>query len=89
MLTTEASLKAGVPGAEPLFGPDFFTLVPQLLAADAETVITARRTLLDTMTALPLAPADLPTRLGASVQAPLTAFVTKAVKKSSSSCGNY
>ncbi|MER5182232.1 alpha/beta hydrolase [Streptomyces sp. NPDC002896] len=70
VLTVDASLTAGVPGAERLFGSEFFGLVPQLLAEDTESVVAARRTLLELFTARPLAPADLLTQLGASVQTP-------------------
>ncbi|WP_329316435.1 alpha/beta fold hydrolase [Streptomyces sp. NBC_01262] len=70
VVTVDATLTAGVPGAELLFGPDFFALVPQLLAPDAESMVAARQALLELSTARPLAPADLLTQLGASVRTP-------------------
>lgn len=70
VLTVDASLMAGIPGAERMFGPEFFALVPQLLAPETELVIAARRALLELSTERPLPSADLLTQLGASVQTP-------------------
>lgn len=71
VLTVDASLMAGLPGAARMFGSEFFALVPQLLAPDTESVIAARRALLELSTERPLPSADLLAQLGASVQTPV------------------
>jgi non-heme chloroperoxidase len=70
VLTVNAALMAGVPGAERLFGTGFVALLPRLMAPDAETTVAARQALLELSTARPLAPTDLLTQLGASLLAP-------------------
>jgi non-heme chloroperoxidase len=70
VLTVDASLMAGMPGAERMFGGEFFALVPQLLSPDTESVVDARRALLEMSTASPLPQDDLLTLLGASMQTP-------------------
>ncbi|WP_405863773.1 alpha/beta fold hydrolase [Streptomyces sp. NBC_00005] len=70
LLTVDASLLAGVPGAERMFGPDFVALLPGLTDEDEDTVAAVRRKLLDVSVERPLAADTAQTLLDASLHTP-------------------
>jgi non-heme chloroperoxidase len=70
LLTVDASLLAGVPGAERMFGPDFVALLPELVNDDESITIEARRKLLEVSTERPLADDTAGTLLDASLRTP-------------------
>ncbi|MFD4599821.1 alpha/beta fold hydrolase [Streptomyces sp. NPDC058464] len=70
LLTVDASLLAGVPGAERMFGPDFVALLPGLTDDDGESTAAARRKLLDVAVERPLAADTVQTLLDASLRTP-------------------
>ncbi|MBC9725121.1 alpha/beta fold hydrolase [Streptomyces sp. TRM68367] len=70
LLTVDASLLAGVPGAERMFGPDFVALLPGLVNDDGESTAEARRELLEVSTERPLADDTAQTLLDASLRTP-------------------
>ncbi|GAA3838899.1 alpha/beta fold hydrolase [Streptomyces phyllanthi] len=70
LLTVDASLLAGVPGAERMFGADFVALLPELTDDDEGTTAEARRKLLDVSVERPLAADTARTLLDASLRTP-------------------
>ncbi|TPQ17973.1 alpha/beta fold hydrolase [Streptomyces sporangiiformans] len=90
LLTVDASLLAGVPGAERMFGPDFVALLPELVNDDGESTVEARRKLLEVSTERPLADDTAQTLLDASLLTPprvCAALLQRPLDRSAAAAG--
>ncbi|MGW7548836.1 alpha/beta fold hydrolase [Streptomyces sp. NPDC054770] len=90
LVTVGASLLAGVPGAERMFGPEFVALLRELTDDDPETTVTARRKLLDVTVERPLAEDTAQALLDAGLRTPprvCVALLQRPLDRSATAAG--